>query len=430
MRILLIGAGGREHAIAWKIAQSPQCEKLYCAPGSDGISSVAEAVNIQVGDIDGLAAFAKDKNINLTVVGPEIPLVNGIVDEFEKRGMTVFGPTRELANLEGSKVFAKEVMKRFGVPTADFKVFTSYDDAMRYLDTRPMPVVVKADGLCAGKGVVVCKLVEEARDAVTKMMRDRIFGTAGDRVIIEECLEGEEASILVLSDGKHIVPLASSQDHKRAFDNDRGPNTGGMGAYSPAPVVNDELFNKILDEIINPVIQGLARENKFYKGVLYAGVMVTNSGPKALEFNVRFGDPETQAILPRLKSDLVEAIIHSINGKLEGYTMSWDKRPCVCVVMASGGYPGSYENGMEIRGLDEVERMRDVVVFHAGTKAGRRSTDAGRLFITNGGRVLNVTALGDNIKQAVDTCYNALSKIRFDRMHYRKDIAHRALSRV
>jgi phosphoribosylamine--glycine ligase len=430
MRILVIGSGGREHAIAWKIAHSPQCEKLYCAPGSDAMAEISETVKIQADEIDRLAAFAKEKKIDLTVVGPEIPLVAGIVDTFNAQGLAVFGPTKELAALEGSKVFAKELMKKAGVPTADFKVFTAHDEAIRYLESRKGPVVVKADGLCAGKGVVVCRMIEEAKDAVNKMMRDRIFGDAANRVIIEECLEGEEASILVISDGKAVVPLASSQDHKRIFDHDRGPNTGGMGAYSPAPVITDELFKKILNETVHPVIRCLADEGRPFKGVLYAGIMITKDGPKVLEFNVRFGDPETQAILPRLKSDLVEAIMRSINGKLEGYALEWDARPCVCVVMASGGYPGSFEKGTEIRGLEEVERMKDVVVFHAGTKAGKRSTDARRLFITNGGRVLNVAALGSDIKSAVDNCYQAVSKIRFDRMHYRKDIAYRALARV
>ena len=428
MRILVIGSGGREHALSWKIAQSPRCEKLYCAPGNGGVSEVAELVDIHVEDIEGLLRFAMEQKIGLTVVGPEVPLVAGIVDEFSRNGLAVFGPVKELAQLEGSKIFAKEMMKKFGVPTADFKVFDESDDAFKYLETRKGPLVVKADGLCAGKGVVVCKYIEDAKDAVKKMMRDRAFGDAANRIIIEECLEGEEASILVLSDGKTALPLASSQDHKRIFDNDRGPNTGGMGAYSPAPVVTDGLFKKIMDTVIYPMINGLAKEGKPYKGVLYAGIMFTKDGPKVLEFNVRFGDPETQAIMPRLKTDLVDAILASIGGTLDSFKLEWDSRACVSVGLTSGGYPGDYEKGKEIKGLDDAAGMADVVVFHAGTKLGGRATDTHRLFLTSGGRVLNVTALGDTIEQAIRTSYEAVAMIHFDRMHYRKDIGHKALA--
>lgn len=429
MNILLIGSGGREHAIAWKISKSPKCTKLYCAPGNGGISEIAELVDIKADDIEGLLRFAKDKKIDLTVVGPEAPLVKGIVDAFSKEGLRIFGPLKETAELEGSKVFSKELMKRFGVPTADFRIFDDSIKALEYLKTKKLPVVIKADGLCAGKGVVVAKTREEAVEAVDNMLVKKIFGNAGSSIIIEDCLIGEEASIIVISDGKNFVPLASSQDHKRIFDNDKGPNTGGMGAYSPAPVVTENLMKVILNTIVSPVIDGLAKENKSYKGVLYAGIMVTDSGPKLLEFNVRFGDPETQAILPRLKTDLVEVMERSIDGKLAGYTLEWDKRPCVSVVVASGGYPGEYEKGLEISGIQEAANVKDVVVFHAGTKSGRRSTDGRNLFITTGGRVLNVTALGDSIKNAIDTCYVAVGKIRFDRMHYRRDIGHRALKR-
>jgi len=427
MNILLIGSGGREHALAWKIAHSPKCSKLYSAPGNGGISEIAELVNIKADDVEGLLRFAKEKSIGLTVVGPEAPLVKGIVDIFTKEGLRIFGPSKELAMLEGSKIFSKELMKRFGVPTADFRIFESGDEALKYLKTKKLPVVVKADGLCAGKGVVVAKTAEDAENAVKDMLVRKIFGAAGERIIIEDCLTGEEASILVISDGRDFVPLESSQDHKRIFDNDKGPNTGGMGAYSPAPVVTEKLLKTIQDTIISPVIRGLASENKFYKGVLYAGIMVTPSGPKLLEFNVRFGDPETQAILPRLKTDLVEIMEKSIDGKLAGCALEWDKRPCVSVVVASGGYPGDYEKGLEISGIGEARNIKDVLVFHAGTKSGRRSTDGEDLFITTGGRVLNVTALGSTIKSAIDTCYSAVGKIRFDRMHYRRDIGYRAL---
>ncbi|MCX5679513.1 MAG: phosphoribosylamine--glycine ligase [Candidatus Omnitrophica bacterium] len=427
MNILVVGSGGREHALCWKISKSPRCTKLYSAPGNGGISEVAELVNIEADDIGGLLKFAKEHKIGLTVVGPEVPLVKGIVDAFKKEGLKIFGPTAELAMIEGSKVFAKELMKRFGVPTADFRVFDKSDDALKYLNTVEAPVVVKADGLAAGKGVVVAKTIEEAKAAVKKMMIGKVFGEAGERVIIEECLSGEEVSIIVVSDGSNIVPMASSQDHKRVFDHDTGPNTGGMGAYSPAPVVTEELFKKIIDDAVLPVIKGLEREGRPYKGALYAGIMLTNKGPFVLEFNARFGDPETQAILPRLKTDLVDIIERSISGALAGFKPEWDPRPCVSVVIASGGYPGKFEKGMEITGTDAAKPIKDVFVFHAGTKAGRRATDKDKVFITNGGRVLNVTALGINFKGATDNCYNAVSKIRFDDMHYRRDIGQRAV---
>ena len=429
MRILVIGSGGREHALCWKIAQSPKCEKLYVAPGNGGMSECAELVNISADDIDDLLDFAKAKKIDLTVVGPESPLAAGIVNIFQKARLRIFGCPKELACIEGSKVFAKELMKRLGVPTADFRVFDRAEEAFQYLDSAQAPVVVKADGLAAGKGVVVAKTIDEARKAVKNMLVDKVFGRSGDRVIIEDYLAGEEASIIVISDGKNVIPLASSQDHKRVFDGDLGPNTGGMGAYSPAPVITEEVFTGVMENVIFPVIRGLAKEGKPYKGVLYAGIMLTEDGPKVLEFNARFGDPETQAILPRLKSDLVEAMERVIDGKLEGYGLEWDERACVSVVMASGGYPGEYEKGMEITGLDEANGLNDVVVFHAGTKLGTRSTDEGKLFLTNGGRVLNVTALGNDIKDAIGNCYNAVGNIHFDGMHYRKDIGSRAINR-
>lgn len=428
MKILVVGSGGREHALCWKISKSPRCTKLYCAPGNGGISEVAELIDIQADDVAGLLKFARANSIGLTVVGPEVPLVKGIVDAFQKEGLKIFGPTAELAKIEGSKVFAKELMKRFGVPTADFRVFENSGDALKYLDTVKAPVVVKADGLAAGKGVVVAKTLEEAKAAVKKMMIGKVFGASGEKVVIEECLAGEEASIIVVSDGTNIVPMASSQDHKRVFDHDMGPNTGGMGAYSPAPVVTDGLFKKIIDTAVMPLIKGLEREGRPYKGALYAGIMLTDKGPYVLEFNARFGDPETQAILPRLKTDLVEIMERSISGGLEGFKAEWDPRPCVSVVLASGGYPDKFEKGMEITGADEAGLMRDVFVFHAGTRAGRRAADKGKVFITAGGRVLNVTAIGMHFKGAIENCYTAVSKIRFDEMHYRRDIGQKAVN--
>ncbi|MBP7056459.1 MAG: phosphoribosylamine--glycine ligase [Candidatus Omnitrophica bacterium] len=427
MKILVVGSGGREHAICWKLKESPRCVKLYCAPGSSGISRIAENVNINADDIPGLIKFVKDNSIDLTVVGPELPLVMGIADEFAKHGLKIFGPTKELANIEGSKVFAKELMRKFGIPTAPFEVFTDYEKAVSYIKAKGLPIVIKADGLCAGKGVVVCRAMEEAQDALKKMLVDRVFGKSGQKVIIEECLNGEEASIIVISDGKNIVPLASSQDHKRIFDHDRGPNTGGMGAYSPAPVVTEELLRKVVGGMIAPLVKGLASEGISYKGALYAGIMVTEKGPMVLEFNARFGDPETQAILPRLNSDFADLLENAVNGKLENYSLAWDPRPCVTVVISSGGYPSDFQKGMEIRGTEEAEKMPDVAIFHAGTKAGRRAGDGPGMFITNGGRVLNVTALGANMQAAISNCYNAVKLIRFDRMHYRKDIGQKAL---
>lgn len=427
MRILVIGSGGREHALCWKITQSSKCDKLYCAPGNGGISEIAELVGIKADDIERLLKFAKEKQIGLTVVGPEVPLVAGIVDRFEKEGLKIFGPRQNCALLEGSKVFAKELMRKALVPTADFKVFDSYDNALKYLEEKTPPIVVKADGLCAGKGVVVCKTISEAKDAIKDMMVKKIFGAAAKNVIIEDCLIGEEASIIVIADGKNVVSLASSQDHKRIYEGDKGPNTGGMGAYSPAPIVTESLFKEITDKVILPIVKTLGKEGKPYKGVLYAGIMVTKNGPKVLEFNTRFGDPETQAILPRLKSDLVEIMEKAIEGKLEGYKLQWDTRPCVSVALASGGYPGDYKKGIEISGLEFAKALKDVIIFHAGTNIGRRSTDNKFTFITNGGRVLNVTALGTDIKNAIDNCYNAIGKIRFDGMHYRRDIGFRAV---
>ena len=427
MKILVIGSGGREHALCWKIAKSKLCDKLYCAPGNGGISETAELVDIKADDITGLLNFAKEKEIDLTVVGPEAALVAGIVDKFESEGLKIFGPSKSRAIIEGSKVFSKELMKRWSVPTADFRVFDNADEALKYLAANNAPLVMKADGLCAGKGVLVCSTIASAKDAVNEMMVKRSFGDAANKIIIEECLIGEEASIIVVSDGKNTVPLASSQDHKRVFDGDKGPNTGGMGAYSPAPVVTDAVFKEIMYKVISPMIKGMAEEGKPYKGVLYAGIMLTKEGPKVLEFNVRFGDPETQAIMPRLESDLVDLMMRSIEGRLENYSLDWDPRPCVSVVAASGGYPGNYEKGIKIKGVDLVRPLKDVVIFHAGTKTGRRATDGSSTFLTNGGRVLNVTALGSDIKDAINNCYNALGKISFDRMHYRRDIGFRAV---
>lgn len=427
MKVLVIGSGGREHAICWKIAQSEKVKKIYCAPANGGISEIAETVDIKADDIKALLNFAKSRAIDLTVVGPEASLAAGIVDIFQKDGLRIFGPSERLATLEGSKIFAKETMRRFGVPTADFEVFKDFDKAKKYVEGKKSPVVIKADGLAGGKGVFVAQTVEEALAALKSAMLDKVFGSAGEQIVIEECLYGEEASIIVISDGENIIPLASSQDHKRVCDGDKGLNTGGMGAYSPAPIVTREIELKVMDEVIIPVINGLRDEGMPYKGVLYAGIMLTDFGPKVLEFNVRFGDPETQAILPRLKSDLVELMERSIDGTLGKTKAVWCGKSAVCVVVASGGYPGRYEKGKEITGLDEAKKMKDVTVFHAGTKTSSIVHRPSSVrYTTDGGRVLGVTALGDDIESAMGTAYKAVAKIKFEKMHFRHDIGKKA----
>jgi len=430
MRILVIGSGGREHALVWKISQSKLCDKIFCAPGNAGIAQIAECIDIKADDIVGLLDFARKEKMDFTVVGPEVALSLGIVDEFQKAGLKIFGPNKKAATLEASKVFSKELMAKYKVPTAAFKVFDSPDEAKKYIEKVGAPCVVKADGLAAGKGVVVAKTVDEAKQAVDAMMRDKVFGVAGNKVIIEECLQGQEASILVITDSKEVIALASAQDHKRVFDNDQGPNTGGMGVYSPAPVVTKELFKEIMEKVIYRTIDGLVKEGIDYRGVLYAGIMLTKDGPKTLEFNVRFGDPETQAILPRLKSDLLEVMLATAEQKLNRIrNLEWDERASVCVVCASKGYPGNYEKGKEIFGLEEAAKMKDVVVFHAGTKS-RTVNDVGqrqeKTYLTNGGRVLGVVSLGKTIKEAINNTYAAVKEISFEGMHYRKDIGAKA----
>jgi phosphoribosylamine--glycine ligase len=427
MNILVVGSGGREHALVWKLRQSPGVERVFCAPGNGGIAQLAECVDIGVEDVARLVDFARQKNIALTVVGPEASLACGIADAFIGAGLRIFAPCKAAAKLEASKVFAKELMRKYRVPTAAFKVFDHPVAACAYIDSLQAPCVVKADGLAAGKGVVVASTAEEAKAAVRAMMIERVFADAGARVIVEERLQGEEASILVLTDSRDVIPLASSQDHKRVFDGDKGPNTGGMGAYSPAPVVTEGLMYEIMKEIVSPTVQGLRNEGIDYRGVLYAGVMVTQDGPKALEFNVRFGDPETQAILPRLQSDLAQVMCAVADGTLGNVVraggLRWDPRACVCVVCASKGYPGDYEKGKVIRGLESVAQMKDAMVFHAGTSA--RGAD----ILTSGGRVLGVTGLGAGVKDALLTAYAAVGKISFEGMHFRKDIGYRALAR-
>lgn len=423
MKILVIGSGGREHCLVWKIAQADRVKEIFCAPGNGGTDGLAKNIHIALDDIQTLGDFAQEKKVDLSVVGPELPLVKGIVDEFQRRGLKVFGPQQKVALLEGSKVFAKEAMAKFSVPTANFRIFSDEARALSFIRQKGAPVVVKADGLAAGKGVFVCNSVAEAQDALKTIMVDKKFGDSGTRVVVEDCLRGEETSILVFSDGKNTLPLASSQDHKRIYDGDRGPNTGGMGAYSPAPLVTNELEQKLNSEILQPLIHGLNREGKEYIGMLYVGLMLTAGSLKVLEFNVRFGDPETQAILPRLKNDLVDVMLATIEGNLDKVTLDWDKRPCICVVVASGGYPGSYEKGKEIFGLSEAAKVADTVIFHSGTKK------EGEKYFTSGGRVLNVAALGDDLETAKDRAYQAIEKINFEKMYFRRDIGWRALAK-
>ncbi len=424
MRVLVIGSGAREHALVWKISQSSKVEKIFCAPGNGGISNLAECVDIKAEAIEQLLEFAQAYKIDLTVVGPEVPLSLGIVDLFQDKGLKIFGPNKKASALESSKVFAKNIMKKYKVPTADFAVFTKKEAALKYVRNAKSPLVIKADGLCAGKGVFVCANLAEQEKAIQSIMQDNAFGSAGNTVMIEECLFGQEASMIFISDGDNVCAMASSQDHKRIFDDDKGPNTGGMGAYSPAPVVSDALFEQIKNEVIIPTIQGMQQESMPFCGVLYAGIMITAKGPKVLEFNVRFGDPETQAILPRLKSDIVDIIISCLEGNLDQVKLEWDKRSCVCVVAASGGYPGDYEKNKKISGLDAFDNDKELVVFHAGTKK------QGEDFLTSGGRVLGITGLGADIRQAIDTTYKGISKINFENMFYRKDIAKKALSEI
>ena len=424
MKVLVVGGGGREHALAWKIAQSPMVEQVYCAPGNAGMARVATCVDIGVSEFDRLMAFAMEHEVGLTVVGPEAPLTEGICDRFAEAGLDVFGPSAAAAQLEGSKAFAKGIMERYGIPTAAYGEFDDADEAVRYVEAQGAPIVVKADGLAAGKGVTVAGTVEEAVAAIRAAMVEGAFGDAGSRVIIEECLVGEEASILALSDGETVLPLVPSQDHKAIYDGDAGPNTGGMGAYSPAPVVTADMFEEIERRVLVPCVEGMAQEGAPYTGILYAGLMITDSGPKVIEFNCRFGDPEVQVVLPRMKSDLVPLLLATIDGTLADADPEWDEGACVTVVMASGGYPKAYEKGKVITGLDEAEREDGVVVFHAGTKL------ADGAVVTNGGRVLDVTAVGRDVPSAIDKAYRAVACIHFDAAHYRRDIGKKALARL
>ena len=423
MKILVLGGGGREHALIWKLRQSPRVDQIWCAPGNAGIDELAEPVAIDVTDVPAIVRFASEQQVDLVVPGPELPLTLGVIDALRDAGLRGFGPTRAAAQLEGSKTFAKDLMRRAKVPTGFFSSFTDADEAVRYVHEVGAPIVVKADGLAAGKGVLICETVAEAEKAIDEIMRWRTFGEAGARLVIEEFLVGEEVSFMALTDGETVLPLASSQDHKRAFDGDTGPNTGGMGAYSPAPVLTPALHARIMDEIMAPVVRALAERKIVYTGVLYAGLMITADGPKVLEFNCRFGDPECQALLMRFTGDLAAVMEAAADGRLAGTELSWDERAAVCVVLAAGGYPGNYERGKAISGLETLRDWRDGMVFHAGTM--RRDGQV----VTNGGRVLGVTALGADVTAAVAEAYRAVDRISWDGMHCRRDIGRRALER-
>ncbi|HEY6000800.1 MAG TPA: phosphoribosylamine--glycine ligase [bacterium] len=423
MKVLVVGSGGREHALAWKLRQSPRVSELICAPGNGGMAGIATCVPVPAEDVRGLLALARERAVDFTVVGPEAPLSAGLVDLFAANGLRAFGASRAAAELEGSKAFAKDLMRRHGIPTAAASTFTDAAAARAHVRAAGAPLVVKADGLAAGKGVIICRTLAEAEQAVDEIMVRRAFGAAGDRVLVEEFLEGEEASFLAFTDGRTVVAMPASQDHKRVFDEDQGPNTGGMGAYSPAPVVTPAAADEVMRTVMVPTVRAMAAEGRPYRGVLYAGLMFTKAGIRVLEYNARFGDPEAQPVLMRMKGDLLPVLEACVDGRLDEVPVEWLEEAAVCVVLASGGYPGSYPKGLPIAGLEAAGCEEGVVVFHAGTalKEGR--------VVTAGGRVVGVTARGSGVRQAVERAYRAAGKISFDGMHYRRDIAQRALRR-
>ena len=422
MRVLVIGSGGREHALVWKIKQSPKVEKIFCAPGNAGTSEFADNIPIAADDIEGLLQFAMKKEIGLTVVGPEQPLVMGIVDRFEVKGLRIFGPSASAAELEGSKSFSKDIMQKYGLPTAEYKIFTSAESATKYIQAKNCPLVVKADGLAAGKGVLLCRSSREALVAVDTIMRQRLFGEAGDQIVVEEFLEGQEISVVAFSDGQSVLLMDSAQDHKAVYDGDIGPNTGGMGAYSPAPVFTELMRQKVRDKIMLPMVRAMQQEGRTYKGILYAGLMLTKTGPQILEFNARFGDPETQPLMVRMETDIIPLFEACIDGTLGQCQVNWKNKSSVCVVMTAEGYPGTYQKGEIISGLQNANSTPEVVVFHAGTKE-----QDGKV-LTNGGRVLGVTATGANTESAIQKAYDAVGKVNWRGVHYRKDIGSRGRS--
>lgn len=416
MKVLIVGGGGREHAIAWKLAQSQKVDKLYCAPGNAGIAEVAECVAVKAEDVTGICRFAEENKIDLTVIGPEVPLSLGIVDALAEKGLKAFGPNKKCAQLEGSKSFTKAFLAKHNIPTAGYKEFTDIGELKKAAGVFGYPMVIKADGLAAGKGVVIAEDEAAAVTAIDQIMGDKIFGTAGDKIVVEEFLTGIEASMLCFVDGKTIVPMESAQDYKRIFDGDNGPNTGGMGTYSPSLVFSAELENQIREQILQPTIKGFQKDGLDFKGVLFIGLMITDEGPKVIEFNNRFGDPETQSVLPRMKTDLLDIMNAVVEERLAGQTIQWSEKKAVCVVMASGGYPGSYEKGKKIVGLEALDK--DVIIFHSGTKFGQSPSE----ILTDGGRVLGITALGNTHEEAREKAYQNIERVAFEGAQYRKDI--------
>jgi phosphoribosylamine--glycine ligase len=420
MKILVVGGGGREHAIIKKLSESPRVSKLYCAPGNGGIASLAECVDIKAIDIEGIVDFSVKNSMDMVVVAPDDPLAAGMVDALEEAGIRAFGPVAKAAQIEASKAFSKELMRKYNIPTARYEIFQNSKDAIDYIDTQPLPIVIKADGLALGKGVIIANTREEACKAVTDIMDNKIFGSAGNKVVVEEFLTGQEVTVLAFTDGKTIVPMVSSQDHKRVFDNDQGPNTGGMGTFSPSRIYTDALADECMRKIFRPTVDAMNDLGRTFKGVLYFGLIITGDGPKVIEYNSRFGDPETQVILPRLKTDLVDIFDAVIDEKLSDIDILWDENAAVCVIMASGGYPGKYDTGYPITGIEEAEALGDVFVYHAGTKLGPNDE-----ILTFGGRVLGVTAVAENLDSAIVNAYEAVSKIKFKNAHFRKDIGRR-----
>lgn len=422
MKVLVVGGGGREHAIVWKLSQSAKVEKIYCAPGNAGIATLAECVPIGAMEIEKLADFAVSEHIDLTFIGPEDPLLAGVVDHFEAKGLAVYGPNKEAALIEGSKSFAKDLMKKYKIPTANYATFTDYEQALQYVRSEGAPIVIKADGLAAGKGVTVAFTLEEAELALKEMMQDGVFGAAGARVVVEQFLQGEEMTLLSFVDGEVVKPMVPSQDHKPVFNDDKGPNTGGMGTYSPVPHMPQSLIDQIVEDIVIPTAKAMVQEGCPFRGILYTGLIITEQGPKVIEYNARFGDPETQVVLPRLQTDLVDVFVAGVSGELESLNIEWKEDAAVCIIMASGGYPGPYEKGKEITGLDQIGS--EAIVFHAGTEL------KDGMVVTNGGRVLGVTSIGLTVQEAQQQAYQAVAQINFEGAHYRTDIAEKALRKL
>lgn len=419
MKVLVVGSGGREHAIVWRLKKNTAIEKIYCAPGNAGIGLDAECVPIGAMEFDKLVDFAKSEKIDFTIIGMDDPLVGGVVDAFEKEGLRVFGPRKNAAIIEGSKAFSKDLMKKYGIPTAKYESFTDYEEAKKYLDNQEMPIVIKADGLALGKGVLICMTREEAESGLKEIMLDKKFGSAGNAVVIEEFLQGPEVSVLSFCDGKTVVPMVSAQDHKRALDGDKGLNTGGMGTFSPSVFYTEEMNEECMKTIFQPTVDAMAKEGRPFVGILYFGLMLTKDGMKVIEYNARFGDPETQVILPRLKTDLLEIMEACVDGKLADMNIEWYDNAAVCVVLASGGYPVAYEKGFEIKGLDDIAKRDDIVVFHAGT-----AEKDGKL-VTNGGRVLGITGIGKDINEAIKIAYEGVEIVDFEKKHFRTDIGRK-----